>query len=118
MRHIWLAILLLGICHDALATDIWTFNGRCTVGVVKQAPPTVDMRNMRGSPIACDAASIMELDNGRKLVQFVQKRGELNPPGFAGSEFKYTEGNYSLAVDRVYPQRALAGKTQEQIFIC
>jgi hypothetical protein len=117
MRHIWLVrLLLVGPCPGASAMDLWTFNGRCTIGVVKQALPSIDMRNMRGSPIACDAASIMELDNGRKLVQFVQKHGRLSLPGFAGSEFKYTEGNYSLIVERVYPQRTLAGKTTEQIF--
>jgi hypothetical protein len=116
MRHIWLVGILVAACPGASAMDLWTFNGRCAEGVVKQAEPSVDMRNMRGSPITCDAASIMELDNGRKLVQFVQKRGKLNPPGFAGAEFKYTEGNYSLIVDRVYPQRTLAGKTTEQVF--
>jgi hypothetical protein len=116
MRHIWLVGILVLTCPCASAMDLWTFNGGCTEGVMKQAPPSVDMRNMRGSPVSCDAASIAELDNGRKLVQFVQKRGKLNPPGFAGAEFKYTNGNYSLAVDRVYPQRTLAGKTVEQIF--
>jgi len=93
MRHIWLVGILVLACPGASATDLWTFNGRCTEGIVKQAAPSVYMRNMRGAPIACDAASITELDNGRKLVQFVQKRGKLNPPGFAGAEFKYTEGN-------------------------
>jgi hypothetical protein len=116
MRHIWFAGIFALACPSASAMDLWTFNGRCTEGVVKQAPPSVDMRNMRGSPVSCDAASISELDNGRKLVQFVQKRGKLNPPGFAGAEFKYTEGNYSLVVDRVYPQRTLVGKSTEQIF--
>jgi hypothetical protein len=116
MRHIWLVGILVAACPGASAMDLWTFNGRCAEGVVKQAEPSVDMRNMRGSPITCDGASIMELDNGRKLVQFVQKRGKLNPPGFAGAEFKYTDGNYSLIVDRVYPQRTLAGKTTEQVF--
>lgn len=94
--------------------DIWTFNGSCKKGVVKQGSPYADMHNIRGSVIYCDAASIMELDNGRKLVQFVQKRGKLIPPGFAGSEFKNTEGQYSLIVDRVYPQRSVAGKTVDQ----
>jgi len=56
----------------------------------------------------------MELDNGRKLVQFVQKRGKVNPPGFAGGQFKITEGKYSLLVDRVYPQRSLSDKTADQ----
>src|SRR5260221_14178689 len=59
--------------------------------------------------------TIMEFDKGRKLVQFVKKRGKINPPGFAGGEFKRTEGTHSLIVDRVYPQRLLAGKTTEQI---
>jgi hypothetical protein len=95
--------------------DVWTFNGHCEEGVVKQGSPYVDMQKMRGSGISCDAASIMELDNGRKLVQFIQKRGRINPPGFAGSDLKYTEEHYSLVVDRVYPQRTLAGKTSEQI---
>jgi hypothetical protein len=116
MRHIWLVGILALACPSVSAMDLWTLNGHCMVGVVKQAPPSVDMRDMRGSAISCDAASIMELDNGRELVQFVQKRGKLNPPGFAGAEFKYTEGNYSLIVDRVYPQRTLSGKTTEQIF--
>lgn len=96
--------------------DLWTFNGRCKEGLVKQGSPYVDMHNIRGTGISCDAASIMELDNGRKLVQFVQKRGKVNPPGFAGTEFKYAGKNYSLIVDRVYPQRILAGKTTEEIF--
>jgi hypothetical protein len=116
MRNIWLVGILVLACPRASAMDLWTFNGRCTEGVVKQAPPAVDMRNIRESPVPCDAASIAEFDNGRKLVQFVQKHGKLNPPGFAGAEFKYTEGSYSLIVDRVYPQRSLVGKTTEQIF--
>jgi hypothetical protein len=96
--------------------DLWSFNGHCTEGTVKQATPSVDMTKMRGSGISCDAATIIELDNGRKLVQFVQKRGNLSSPGFAGSQFKYTGNNYSLIVDHVHPQRTLSGKTPEQIF--
>jgi hypothetical protein len=117
MRHLWLVgVLLAGSCPGASAMDLWSFNGRCKEALVKQGSPYVEMHNIRGSPISCDAAFIMELDNGRKLVQFVQKRGKVSPPGFAGSEFKYTGGNYSLIVDRVYPQRILAGKTTEQTF--
>jgi hypothetical protein len=56
MRHIWLVGILVLACPSASAMDLWTFNGRCTVGVVKQAPPSVDMSNMRGSPISCDAS--------------------------------------------------------------
>jgi hypothetical protein len=95
----------------ASAMDLWSFNGRCTEGAVKQAIPSVDMTKMRGSAISCDAATIVELDNGRKLVQFVQKRGNLSPPGFGGGQFKYTGNNYSLIVDHVHPQRRLSGKT-------
>jgi hypothetical protein len=90
--------------------DLWFLNGRCTEGIVKQGSPYVDMRNIRGSAISCDAATITEMDNGRKLVQFAQKHGKLLPPGFAGSEFKYTDGQYSLVVDRIYPQRVVTGK--------
>ena len=56
----------------------------------------------------------MEMDNGRKLVQFVIKQGKTLPPGFAGSEYKYTGVNYSLVVDRVHPPRSLAGGSAEQ----
>lgn len=116
MRHIWLVGIVLMISSAASAMDLWSFNGHCTEGVVKQATPSVDMTKMHGSAISCDAATIIELDNGRKLVQFAQKRGNLSPPGFAGGQFKYTGNNYSLIVDRVHPQRTLSGKTTEQIF--
>ena len=79
MRNIWLVGILVLPCPRASAMDLRTFNGRCTEGAVKQAPPAVDMRNIRGSPVPCGAASIAEFDNGRKLVQFVQKHGKLNP---------------------------------------
>jgi hypothetical protein len=96
--------------------DLWTFNGSCKDGIVKQGSPSVNLHDTPGTVISCDAASITELDNGRKLVQFVQKLGKMMPPGFAGGEFKYTNGNYSLILDRVYPQRILAGKEADQIF--
>jgi hypothetical protein len=96
--------------------DLWSFNGRCQEAFVKQGSPYVDMHNIRGSPIDCNAASIIELDNGRRLVQFVQKRGTLMPPGFAGGRFTDTEGPYSLIVDRVYPQRSVAGKSLDQSY--
>jgi hypothetical protein len=118
MRYIWLiGILVAVLCRSASATDLWTFNGRCKDSYVKQGSPWVDMTNIRGSAVSCDAASIItELDNGRILVQFVQKRGKMMPPGFAGGELKNTEGNYSLIVDRVYQQRPLVGKPTEQIY--
>ena len=116
MRHIWIVGIVLMMSPGASAMDPWSFNGRCTEGVVKQATPSVDLTKMRGSAISCDAATIIELGNGRKLVQFAQKRGNLSPPGFAGGQFKFTGNNYSLIVDRVHPQRTLSGKTPEQIF--
>jgi hypothetical protein len=123
MRHLCLAaVVFLIIGGDAVASDLWTFEGRCTSGVVKQARPTVDLSKLRGSEITCDAATIIELDNGRKLVQFVQKRGKVGPLGFAGNKLNYTDGNYVLLIDRVHPQhrvhpqQGLAGKSTDQIF--
>jgi hypothetical protein len=111
-----MSVLALFFYSNASAMDLWSFNGRCKEGVVKQGSPYVDMHNIRGSPIYCDAATLMELDNGRKVMQFVQKSGTLMPPGFAGGEFKDTEGHYSLIVDRVYPQRSIvAGKSIDQL---
>jgi hypothetical protein len=102
-------------CPAASAKDLWTFNGICKESVVKEGAPAVDMSGAPGTAISCDAATITELDNGRRLVQFVQKTGEMLPPGFAGGEFKYVRGGFSLILDRVTPQRLLAGKQPDQI---
>jgi hypothetical protein len=112
----FVGVLIAACSSQASGMDLWLFNGVCKDSLVNQGSPNVDMRNAPGSVISCDAASIMELDNGRILVQLAQKHGKTLPPGFAGSEFKYTEGNYSLIVDRVYPQQILAGKTTDQIY--
>jgi hypothetical protein len=84
----------------------------CLHSTVKQGSSHVDNQD---SAISCDAGYIMELGNGRKLVQFGLKQSELVPPGFAGGAFKYLDGHYALVLDTVYPQRVIAGKTTEQI---
>jgi hypothetical protein len=108
-------ILFVVVCPGASAMDLWTFNGSCQDGIVKQGSPSVNLHDTPGTVITCDAATIAELDNGRRIVQFVQKHGKMLPPGFAGGELKYIKGNYSLILDRVYPQRIVAGKDTDQI---
>lgn len=104
-------ILFAVFSSKACALDIWLFNGHCKNGVIKQGPANSDLQNIRGSPVTCDMASIMEMNNGRKLVQFVIKQGKTLPPGFSGNEYKYTGANYSLIVDRIHPPRPLGGQS-------
>ena len=113
LSNILIALLSVAFSYRASAMDLWTFRGACKNSTVKQSSSPVDNR---GSAISCDAGFIMELDNGRKLVQFGLKQSELVPPGFAGGAFKYLDGHYALVLDTVYPQRVIAGKTAEQIY--
>ena len=113
LSNVLIASLAIAFSHRALAMDVWTFHGVCKDSAVKQGSSHVDNQD---SAISCDAGYIMELGNGRKLVQFGLKQSELVPPGFAGGEFKYLDGHYALVLDTVYPQRVTAGKTTEQIY--
>ena len=113
VRYLFIAGILSAVFWPSAASamDLWSLNGHCKEGShVKRGSPYIDMHNIRGAAIDCDLATITEMDNGRKLIQFVKLHGRVLSPGFAGSEFKYTEGHYSLVVDRLYPERAVAGK--------
>jgi hypothetical protein len=96
--------------------DLWYLSGHCEDSLVKQGSPFADLHNIRGTDIYCDVATLTQLENGRTIVQFVQRGGKLFGPGFAGSAFNYTEGHYALIVDRVYPLRRITGKSAEQIY--
>ncbi len=117
MKLIFLmGFLFAGSCINASAIDLWVIDGRCANGTEKQAQPNVEMHSVPSSPIACDAATIMTLDNGRTFVQFVKKQDNATmPPGFGGRQLKFTNGLYSLVIDRVHPKRSLVGKTITQI---
>jgi hypothetical protein len=109
-------ILIMIFCPGASAADLWTFNGTCEHSDVRQGPPLVKQwQDEPGPAISCDSVSITQLDNGRVLVQFARKAGEMLLPGFAGGRLGYIEGSYTLIIDRVYPQRPLAGKQPDQI---
>jgi len=113
LSNVLIASLAIAFSYRALAMDVWTFHGACKDSTVKQGSSPVDNQD---SAISCDAGYIMELGNGRKLVQFGLKQSGLVPPGFAGGAFKYLDGHYALVLDTVYPQRVTAGKTTEQIY--
>ena len=110
-------VVLALICSDAIAADLWFFNGRCTDAIVKMGSPYEDMHNIRGTKIQCDSAILTELDNGRKLMQFTQKRGDrITPLGFAGTAYVRNEHQLlMLPIDRIYPRRAM-GATPEETF--
>src|SRR5262249_3236861 len=112
-ESLFIASLAIAFSDRALAIDVWTFHGACKDSIIKQDSSYVDNQD---SAISCDAGYIMELGNGRKVVQFGLKQSELVPPGFAGGAFKYLDGHYALVLDTVYPQRVIAGKTTEQIY--
>ena len=118
MRHRNILIVLLAVAcsYQASAMDVWTFRGACKNSTVKQGPSHTDMNKIQGSVIVCDAGFMMELENGRKLVQFGLKQGDPLPPGFSGGEFKNLHGRFALVLDTLYPQRSVAGKTTEQIY--
>ncbi len=111
--NVLIASLAIVFSYPALAMDVWIFHGACKDSTVKQGSSHADNQV---SAISCDAGYIMELGNGRKLVQFGLKQSELVPPGFSGGAFKYLDGHYALVLDTVYPQRVIAGKTTEQIY--
>jgi len=113
LSNVLIASLAIAFSDRALAMDVWIFHGACKDSTVKQRSSHVDNQD---SAISCDAGYIMELGNGRKIVQFGLKQSELVPPGFAGGAFKYLDGHYALVLDTVYPQRSIAGKTTEQIY--
>jgi len=113
LSNVLIASLAIAFSDRALAIDVWTFHGACKDSIIKQDSSYVDNQD---SAISCDAGYIMELGNGRKVVQFGLKQSELVPPGFAGGAFKYLDGHYALVLDTVYPQRVIAGKTTEQIY--
>ena len=113
LSNVLIASLAIAFSDRAMAMDVWIFRGACKDSTVKQSSSHVDNQD---SAISCDAGSIMELGNGRKLVQFGLKQSELVPPGFSGGAFKYLDGHYALVLDTVYPQRVIAGKTTEQIY--
>jgi hypothetical protein len=58
----------------------------------------------------------MELDNGRKLIQFAEKRDTQSTPlGFSGSNYEPQGKMIRMAIDRMYPRRSL-GATPEETF--
>ena len=116
IRYVLITLSSVASCYQASAMDLWTFRGACKSSTVKQDSSHADMNNIQGSAISCDAGFIMELGNGRKLVQFGLKGSEVVPPGFSGGEFKHKDGHYALILDTVYPQRVTTGKTTEQIY--
>jgi hypothetical protein len=93
LSNVLIASLAIAFSDRALAIDVWTFHGACKDSTVKQGSSYVDNQD---SAISCDAGYIMELGNGRKIVQFGLKQSELVPPGFAGGAFKYLDGHYAL----------------------
>jgi hypothetical protein len=113
LSNVLIASLAFAFSDRALAMDVWIFHGACKDSTFKQGSSPVDNQD---SAISCDAGYIMELGNGRKLLQFGLKQSELVPPGFSGGAFKYVDGHYALVLDTVYPQRVIAGKTTEQIY--
>jgi hypothetical protein len=96
-----ISMLISASCRAGAATA-WFFQGQCYDARVKWGTLDEDLRDEQGDPIHCLRAVLLELRNGRKLVNFITGRGIL---GFAGSGID-RETNPSLSIiplDRIYP---------------
>jgi hypothetical protein len=121
MRACWtillaiaLSVIGFAVIRSAEATDLWMFDGLCTDALVKMGSPYEDMGRVKGTKVSCDAALLLELDNGRKLIQFAEKRGtQVTPLGFAGSSYEPQGNMLRLTVDKIYPRRAMGASPEE-----
>jgi hypothetical protein len=91
---------------------MWFFDGKCYNSRLKIGTPEDDMTKDAGDPISCKVAVLMELDNGRKLVQFVTGTG---PLGFSGNEIdKVTNDKMAiLPINRILPVRDMGTDPKE-----
>lgn len=96
----------------AKADTMWFFEGECHDSRVKWGTPVDDMSKEPGDPIHCDKAVLMELANGRKLMQFVTGLGVL---GFSGREIdKVTNDKMAfIPIDTIHTIRDLGTKSGE-----
>ena len=98
----------------AQAATAYFFSGTCRDSRVKIGKLEDDLAKEPGDPIHCDVAVLLELKNGRKLMQFVTGIGAL---GFSGATLdQNTNPNMViLPVDRLYPVRDLGTTAEEQL---
>jgi hypothetical protein len=94
------------------ADTMWFFEGNCHDSRVKWGTISDDMTKETGDPIHCNKAVLIELANGRKLMQFVTGLGVL---GFSGREIdKVTNDKMSfIPIDTIHPIRDLGTKSDE-----
>ena len=79
LSNVLIASLAIAFSDRAMAMDVWIFHGACKDSTVKQSSSHVDNQD---SAISCDAGYIMELGNGRKLVQFGLSKANWCPRAF------------------------------------
>jgi hypothetical protein len=78
-----LLLLLVFLCDiPASAATAWFFDGQCYNSHVKWGTLDQDLTKEAGDPIHCDKAILIELRNGRKLINFTTGRGVF---GFRGT---------------------------------
>jgi len=117
-RHGIVTIILcccvLMISRAANAMTMWEFDGRCFESYSKGGTPYDDLTKKAGDTITCEAAVLMELPNGRLLMQFVTGRGVL---GFSGGGIdKETDPTMAiLPIDRILPVRDF-GTNPDEIY--
>lgn len=123
MRFEWLRAVLLFfsllllefLCRSsASAATAWLFDGQCYNSHVKWGTLDEDLTKEAGDPIHCDKAVLIELRNGRKLINFTTGRGVL---GFAGPGID-RQVNPTMAVlpiDRIYPIRDIQGMSRNEV---
>jgi hypothetical protein len=100
-------------CTSASAATAYFFKGQCHDSRVKVGTLDADLRVEAGDPIHCETAVLIELKNGRKLMQFLTGLGVL---GFAGGTLdRSTNPTLTLLpIDRLYPIRDLGTSSDEQ----
>jgi hypothetical protein len=110
---------LLCTASTAHASTVYFFDGACDQNsCIKVGSADLDFSNIKGAPIVCDAAVLVELSNGRELMQFTNKRGKnIGPLGFAGVGIdRHTNPKLALfPIDRIYPRQRL-GPTPEETY--
>lgn len=80
--------LLFGVSMPAAAAT-YAYDATCGDSVSKQGDQNADLTKDPGSPIRCTGITLSQLDNGRILIQILEKTSHLTPLGFSGSSWDY-----------------------------
>jgi hypothetical protein len=114
MRNaILIGILLASIfsfTNLAFAETMWFFEGICDESTVKQESPEKDFSKIEGRKLNCEFGVLIEIQNGRKLIQFTNAEYLF---GFAGGDIdKVSNENFAMMpIDRIFLPRNIKIET-------